>query len=240
MIILPAIDILKGECVRLNQGLFGTSEKVADSWLKTALSFKNAGAKWLHMVDLDGSLKGERVNSSIFTGAAINTRLKIQLGGGIRTMDDIFYYLSHGISRVVLGSAALYQPSLVQKAIKEYGSRIAVSIDAEKGLVKTSGWTKESGCDYIETAKRMEDMGVEIIIYTDIAKDGMLSGPNLEHLSRLKGSVSSKIIASGGIRDLADIRELCKLELYGAICGKSLYSGSLDLKQAISTVEQAG
>ncbi len=240
MIILPAIDIYEGQCVRLTQGVFESSERVADSWLETALSFEEAGAEWIHMVDLDGALKGKRVNSSIFTSVAEKTGLKVEVGGGIRTMEDVSYYLDRGISRVILGSIAIDNPALVETAVKEYGNRIAVGIDAKNGLVKTSGWIAESGAGYVETARRMEAMGVETIIYTDISRDGALSGPNLEHLQCLKNSVSSKIIASGGIRNAEDIKALCRIGMHGAICGKSIYQGSLNLQEAIDLTGRFG
>ncbi|NLT48078.1 MAG: 1-(5-phosphoribosyl)-5-[(5-phosphoribosylamino)methylideneamino]imidazole-4-carboxamide isomerase [Clostridiales bacterium] len=238
MIILPAIDIYRGECVRLTQGAFHTSERVADSWLETAASFEEAGAKWIHMVDLDGAISGERVNSHIFIEVAKKTGLKVELGGGIRTMEDISYYLEQGISRVVLGSAAIDDPSLVEAAVKKYCGRIAVAIDAMNGMVKTSGWVSESGSHYIEIAKKMEASGAEVIIYTDIAKDGTLNGPSISHLESLKNAVSSKIIASGGIRNSEDIRALCQLGLYGSICGKSIYQGSLDLRETLSICKE--
>ena len=241
MIILPAIDIYKGECVRLTQGAFDSTKRVADSWMETAKSFEEAGAQWIHMVDLDGALSGRRVNSHIFNEVAEKTGLKVELGGGIRTMDDISYYLDRNISRVILGSAAIDNPSLVEAAVKKYGGeKIAVGIDAKDGMVKTSGWVSESKSGYIETAKQMEALGVEVIIYTDIARDGTLTGPNLGHLESLKNAISSKIIASGGIRNSEDIRSLCQLELYGAICGKSIYQCSLDLEDALEICQGEG
>lgn len=239
MILLPAIDIYKGECVRLTQGVFESSKRVADSWLETAKSFEEAGAEWIHMVDLDGAMAGKRVNSHIFIQVAKKTGLKIQVGGGIRTMEDVSYYLDRGISRVILGSVAVKNPFLVEAAVTKYGAKIAVGIDAKDGIVKTSGWLAESKSDYIETSKRMTDMGVETIIYTDIARDGALSGPNMKHLEALKNAVPSKIIASGGIRDIADIQALYRMGLYGAICGKSIYQGSLDLRSALEFIAKA-
>ncbi len=237
MILLPAIDIYEGQCVRLVQGDFNRSQQVADSWLETAISFRDAGALWIHMVDLNGALQGERRNSDIFIQTAEKTGLNVELGGGIRTMQDISFYLDRGIRRVVLGSAAVDNPSLVAAAVKKYGDKIAVGIDAMDGIVKTSGWTKKSKNGYIDTAKQMEDLGVELIIYTDINRDGTLTGPNLDHLERLMEAVSSKIIASGGIRHMEDILALNCSGVYGAICGKSIYSGNLDLKEAIAAVD---
>ncbi|GAB1475282.1 1-(5-phosphoribosyl)-5-[(5-phosphoribosylamino)me thylideneamino]imidazole-4-carboxamide isomerase [Bacillota bacterium] len=238
MIILPAIDILKGECVRLTQGIFDTSERVAESWIETARAFREEGAEWVHMVDLDGAREGGPVNSNIFIDVAEKTGLKVELGGGIRTLSDMEYYLDKGISRIVLGSVAVDKPELVREAVNKYGDKIAVGIDAKKGLVKTAGWIKESRSNYIETAKRMEQSGVEVIIYTDIGRDGMLSGPNLVHLEELSKAVSTKIIASGGIRDTQDIADLKSLGLYGAICGKSIYHGTLKLKRALEIAKE--
>lgn len=233
MIILPAIDIYNGECVRLTEGVFDTTEKVADSWAEAAKKFESDGASWIHMVDLNGALEGKPVNSSIFIEIAEKNQLKLQLGGGVRSMDHIDFYLNNGISRIILGSIAIEDPLIVKEAVLKYGSRIAVGIDAKDGNVKTSGWIKGSGFNFIETAKKMESLGVEVIIYTDISKDGTMLGPNLDQLDQLSGAISCKIIASGGIRNLADIKALKDRNLYGAICGKSIYQGSIDLKEAV-------
>jgi phosphoribosylformimino-5-aminoimidazole carboxamide ribotide isomerase len=233
MIIFPAIDIIGGKPVRLFKGDFATAEQVADDALATAKTFVNAGAKWVHMVDLDGSLQKKRVNTSTFVAVANQTSLKVEIGGGIRTMQDIDYYANNNISRVILGSVALKNPSLVEQAVREFGSLIAVGIDAKNGFVATEGWTQGSDTYYIDLAKQMEQMGVETIIYTDISKDGTLSGPNVEQLSKLNNSVSCNITASGGVTNIDDIKNLLNENMYGAICGKSIYKGTLDLKQAI-------
>lgn len=233
MIILPAIDIKNGQCVRLTKGDFATTEKVAEDPVKTAQSFQNSGAAWLHMVDLDGAVAGSLVNRDIFTRVAAATGLQVEIGGGIRNMESIDFYLENGISRVIIGSAALSDPQMTKAAIEKYGDKIAIGIDAKEGKVSVSGWLKESDVDYIEMAKRMEDLGAATIIYTDISKDGTLSGPNLEQLARINEAVRCQIIASGGIHVKEDIKRLAQLGLYGAICGKSLYKGTLDLKEAI-------
>lgn len=233
MIIFPAIDIIGGKPVRLYKGDFSTAEQVADDALETAESFVKAGAQWIHMVDLDGSLKKERVNSDTFVSVANQTPLKVEIGGGIRTMQDIDYYANHNISRVILGSVALKNPELVRDAVKEYGSLIAVGIDAKHGFVATEGWTEGSDTHFIDLAKQMEQIGVETIIYTDISKDGTLSGPNVEQLVELNNAVSCNITASGGVTDINDIKTLRDNNLYGAICGKSIYQGTLNLKEAI-------
>lgn len=234
MIILPAIDILGGKCVRLTKGEYGTAEQVAADPIETALSFVRDGAQYIHMVDLDGAKEGSRVNSDIYTEVAKSVPVPIEVGGGIRDMDTVEYYLKKGIDRVIIGSAALKNPALVRDAVKEYGGEhIAVGIDALNGMVKTAGWLEESNVNYIELAREMEKMGVRYVIFTDISKDGTLTGPNLEQLSALSAAVSMNIIASGGIRDIGNIRDLAAMKLYGAICGKSIYSGSLSLREAV-------
>lgn len=233
MIIFPAIDIIAGKPVRLFKGDFATAEQVADDALKTALDFQNAGAEWIHMVDLDGSLKKERVNSETFIRVANETSLKVELGGGIRTMNDIDFYANKGIRRIVLGSVAVKNPELVKESVREFGDLIAVGIDAKNGYVATEGWTESSNIYFTELAKRMEDFGVKTIIYTDISKDGTLAGPNIEQLVEINNAVSCNITASGGVTNIDDIIALKNENLYGAICGKSIYTGSLELKQAI-------
>lgn len=234
MIILPAIDIQDRQCVRLVKGNFDTAHVVAGDPLETAASFRKAGAEWIHMVDLDGARTGNRVNADIFLGIAAQSGLKVELGGGIRDMATLEYYLSGGISRCVLGSAALKNPDFVREAVKLYGDRIAVGIDAVDGWVAAEGWLEVSRVSYLDLARQMEDIGVRTLIFTDISKDGTLSGPSLEPLERLDQAVSCSVIASGGIRELGDIETLHQRRLYGTICGKSLYSGTLDLAQAIA------
>lgn len=233
MIILPAVDIMGGKPVRLYKGNFSTAGQVAENALDTAKEFESAGAEWIHMVDLDGSLQKKRVNTDIFLSVAENTSLKVELGGGIRTMQDIEFYLSGGISRVILGSVALKDPQLVKEAAGEFGNKIAVGIDAKNGYAAAEGWTQTSDIYFTELAKKMEQFGVETIIFTDISKDGTLSGPNLAQLEEIDHAVSCNIIASGGITNIEDIKALKSLSLYGVICGKSIYSGTLDLKEAL-------
>ena len=234
MIILPAIDILGGKCVRLTKGEYGTAEQVAADPIETALSFVRDGAQYIHMVDLDGAKEGSRINSDIYTEVAKNVPVPIEVGGGIRDMDTVEYYINKGIDRVIIGSAALKNPELVRLAVKEYGGeRIAVGIDALGGMVKTAGWLEESDVNYIDLALEMEKIGVKYVIFTDISKDGTLSGPNLEQLSALSEATRMNVIASGGIRDITNIRDLAAMKLYGAICGKSIYSGSLSLCEAV-------
>lgn len=233
MIILPAIDLKDGACVRLVRGEFGTAGKVAEDAVQTALSFTRAGAKWMHMVDLDGARTGDRPNRELILAVARSADICIELGGGIRDMASVEDYLSHGIARVILGSAAMRDPDFLRRAVSRYGARIAVGIDSRRGYVSTEGWLNTSRVSYLEFAKRMESVGVRQIIFTDIDCDGTLGGPNVEQLAALQAAVSCRVVASGGIRDIDHIAKLKKMGLFGAICGKSIYSGTLDLKRAI-------
>ncbi len=232
--ILPAIDIKDGTCVRLLKGDFATAEKVAEDPLETAKRFEESGAEWLHMVDLDGAKDAVPRNRDIFVQIAARTALRVEVGGGIRTMETVDYYLQNGIERVILGSAAVKDPAFVREAVQKYGPRVAVGIDAKNGFVAAEGWLDTSEVDYLDLAREMEKIGVQYLIFTDISKDGTLSGPNLAQLKTLSEAVSCEIIASGGICDIGDIRAVKELGVYGAICGKSLYKGTLDLREAIA------
>lgn len=233
MIILPAIDILGGKCVRLFKGEYGTARQVASSAEETVKSFEQAGAGYIHMVDLDGAKEGTTVNRDLFARLAKLTSVPIELGGGIRNMETVDMYLSIGISRVILGSAALRDREFLKRAVDKYGEKIAVGIDAKGGKVSVSGWLEDSDKDYIEFAKEMESEGIKNIIFTDISKDGTLAGPNLEQLGALSKSVGCDITASGGVHNIDDIRNLCDMNLYGAIAGRAIYDGTLDLKEAV-------
>lgn len=233
MVILPAIDIKDGNCVRLFKGDYNTVQKVADSYMDTARSFEKAGAEWVHMVDLDGAKDASQQNKNIFIDVAKNTKLKVEVGGGIRSLETVEMYLSQGISRVIIGSAAVKNPEFVKQAVKEYGDRIAVGIDAKNGYVATEGWLETSDVLFTVLAKEMSRIGVKYIIFTDISKDGTLSGVNAEQLEQINTSCSAEIIASGGVHTIEDIKICKQLKLYGTICGKSIYSGSLDLAEAI-------
>jgi len=235
LIIYPAIDLKDGKPVRLTRGDFATTEQVAAEALETALSFEKAGATHLHMVDLDGALAGFPVNDSIVRSVAQNTRLFIQIGGGVRTDETIEHYLGAiGASRVILGSVALRDPEFAKAMIKKYGGRIAIGIDAKGGKVSGSGWLDDSDTDFVELAKAMSAAGAKTIIYTDIARDGTLAGPDLAGLKTLNEAVPADVVASGGIATLEDIKALAALGLAGAICGKSIYKGTLSLTDALS------
>ena len=237
MLIFPAIDIKNGTCVRLYQGEMSTAEQVANSALEAAGAFKAAGASWVHMVDLDGAVEGVRKNTGIFLEVVQESGLKVEVGGGIRTMTDIAFYLENGISRVILGSIALRDALLVRQAVAEFGGQIAVGIDARAGMGAAEGWVETSAVSDVELAKRMEDAGVQCLICTDIARDGMLSGPNLGQLTRIQRAVKCDIVASGGVTNLSDIAALRDCGLYGAICGRSIYKGTLSLREAIQIAD---
>ncbi|MBQ2676404.1 MAG: 1-(5-phosphoribosyl)-5-[Clostridia bacterium] len=233
MIILPAIDIKDGNCVRLVKGDFDTVHKVAEDAHKTATDFKLAGSMWLHTVDLDGAKDKTPKNSELILALAKTSGLKVEVGGGIRNMDTVKMYLEQGVSRVILGSAAIENPDFVKSACEKYGDKIAVGIDAKDGFAAANGWLDTSKVGYIDLAKSMEQLGVKTIIYTDISKDGTLTGPNLEQLDNINRAVSCNIIASGGIANITDIKNLIDINMYGAICGKSIYKGTLNLAETI-------
>lgn len=238
MIILPAIDIKDGKCVRLYKGDYNTVEQVAEDPIETALSFQNIGAEYLHMVDLDGAKDATLANKDVFIEVAKSTRLKIELGGGIRDEKSAIYYLDYGIDRVILGSLAIKNPTLLKELVRDYGDRIVVGIDAMNGVVKTDGWIGESDVNFITLAKEMQGIGVKNIVFTDISRDGTLEGPNLQALEEINNAVSCNIIASGGVSNIDDIHALKRIGVYGAICGKSIYKGTLNLKEALSVAKQ--
>lgn len=233
MIIFPAIDIMDGKPVRLLRGDFDTAEQVAEDVLTTAKQFARVGCTWVHMVDLDGSLQKKPVNADPILQVVEHTPLKVEVGGGIRTMEDIAFYLDRGVDRVILGSVALKNPELVQQAVDAYGDKIAVGIDAKQGMVATEGWTEDSKMDFIDLAKAMEKMGVATIIYTDIGRDGTLSGPDVQGLDRLNKVVGCNVIASGGVTTITDILVMKDKKMYGTICGKCIYKKTLDLREAV-------
>lgn len=238
MIILPAIDIKDGNCVRLFKGDYATVEKVCESPYLAAQRFSEAGAQWLHMVDLDGAKDAKLTNADLIIDVAKQSGMKVEVGGGIRDMKAVEYYLSRGIDKVILGSAAVKNPDFVIEAVKAFGDRIVVGIDAKNGMVCAEGWIDESEINYIELAKRMEQIGVSQIVFTDIDQDGTLAGPNLKQLDNLSHEVTCNIVASGGVSVLKDIINLAQLNVYGAICGKAIYTGNLDLKQAIEVTSK--
>ncbi|MBC2074658.1 1-(5-phosphoribosyl)-5-[(5-phosphoribosylamino)methylideneamino]imidazole-4-carboxamide isomerase [Listeria marthii] len=237
MQIFPAIDLKNGQCVRLFQGDFSKTTVVNEDPIAQAKAFATDGATYLHIVDLDGALEGRPVNLEIIQKMQTAAKIPVQVGGGIRSMAQVDYYLESGIDRVIIGSAALTDPDFLRAAVQKYGSKIAAGIDAKNGFVATSGWLDVSQVSYLDLAKRMEDMHVETIIYTDISRDGTLTGPNLEQMAALQKHVSINLIASGGVSSRADLEALAELGLYGAIAGKALYNGNISMSD-VTEVEQ--
>lgn len=240
MILLPAIDLHEGQCVRLLRGDYDTAQVVAADPVETARAFEEQGAGWLHVVDLDGAKEGAPKNAELIARVVERTGLQVEVGGGIRNMATVDRYLELGAARVILGSAALRDPQFVAEAVKRYGKRVAVGIDALGGKVAAEGWLEQSQVDYLELARRMEDLGVQYLICTDISQDGTLAGPNLTMLDQLNQAVSCHVVASGGVSSLLDIVNLYDLGLYGAIAGKALYTGALDLRAAIAACRRIG
>lgn len=234
MLIIPAIDLKDGQVVRLKKGDFNTVQQVADDPVATAKAFYEAGARYLHVVDLDGSKDGVRKNSELVKAVA-QLGMKTELGGGIRSMKDLEEVFALGIWRAIIGSAAVSDPDFVKQALEKYGpDRIVVGVDAKDGLVRTAGWVQESGENYLDFARRMEELGVEHIIFTDIDTDGMQSGPSFARLQFLRDKVGCSITAAGGVSSNADIQALKRMGVEAIIVGKSWYTGALDLKQAIA------
>ena len=233
MIIEPAIDLKDGKVVRLLKGDFDTVHQVAQDPVETARAFAAAGAKYIHMVDLDGAKSGERVNSAIVRSVTEQTGMRIELGGGIRSMADLEAVFDMGVWRAVIGSAAVTDPDFVREAVARYGDRIAVGVDTQDGKVKTAGWIEDSGLDYIAFSQSMERLGVKTLIFTDIETDGALSGPSYARLEQLQQAVNCQIVASGGVSNNQDIERLAAMGLYGAIIGKAYYAGTIDLAQAV-------
>ncbi|OCN03826.1 1-(5-phosphoribosyl)-5-[(5-phosphoribosylamino)methylideneamino]imidazole-4-carboxamide isomerase [Erysipelotrichaceae bacterium MTC7] len=234
MIILPAIDILKGKPVRLYKGDYNQVENVEGTILELAKMFENVGADYLHLVDLDGAKDGKLINAEAIVQVANELTIPVEIGGGIRDMQAIDYYLNHGVSRVILGTVALENPAFLQEAIDAYGDQIAVGVDFKDGYVYGRGWLEASNEQYLDFCKKLETMGVKTIIVTDISKDGTLSGINATMYQELQDHVDMQIIASGGIKDIADIKALATIDgFYGAITGKAMYHKTLDLQEAI-------
>ena len=238
MIIIPAIDIIDGKPVRLYQGDYNKKEIVAKDVLDTSKKFEYLGAQWIHLVDLDGAKKGELVNLNVIIEIAQTLSIPVEVGGGIRTFEDIKYLIDNGVSRVILGTSAMEDEKLLNKALREYGEKIAVGIDCKDGYVCGRGWLQKSSIHYIEFAKRLEKLEVKNIIVTDISKDGTLEGPNIEMLNELKKEVCMDITASGGIRDVSNIKALKEIDVYGAITGKAIYAKTLSLEEAIKVTRE--
>ena len=242
MVIFPAIDIRGGKCVRLFKGDFAQETVFSDKPEEMAAKWEAQGGKFLHLVDLDGALAGKSVNLDVVKTIVDTVRIPVELGGGIRTMENIDEVLALGVQRVILGSVAVKNPALVKEACQKYGDRVVVGIDAKDGIEAVDGWGVSGDVEVTVLAKEMAKAGVKTIIYTDISRDGTLSGVNVEATARLARESGVKIVASGGVKSLDDIETLLPYEkdgIEGVIVGKSIYTGSLDLQEAIALVESA-
>lgn len=233
MRIYPTIDIIGGECVRLRKGDYSQKTVFSQSPVETAKEWERLGGEFIHVVDLDGARSGGTPNFELISKIAAAVSAKVEVGGGVRDMDCVDKYLSAGIERVILGTSALRDPDFVRRAVLKHGGRIAVGIDAKDGKVAVSGWEDVSGTDALEFAAQMEKIGVRTIIYTDIATDGMLKGPNLEAMRCMASAVGIDVVASGGVTTVEDVAALKETGVEGAIIGRALYTGNIDLKTAI-------
>jgi len=237
MIILPAIDLLGGEVVRLRQGKYDDVDAFAVTPLEQARMYGEVGAEWIHVVDLDAAKSGIPTNHEIIKSIASSTSLKVETGGGIRTMETLQKWIEeYGVSRAVLGTAAIKDPEFTRSAVEKYGDKIAIGIDAKDGDVAISGWTSGSGINAIDFAQKMEAIGVKTIIYTDISKDGMMKGPAVESTKEMVEKTGIDIIASGGISSDEDIDKIKTTGCAGVIVGRAIYEGKVDLKKCFQNV----
>ena len=232
MQILPAIDLRAGKCVNLIQGIASQETVFSDAPVEMAQRWQAEGAEYLHLVDLDGAFQGESANLHIVSEIVSALDIPVQLGGGIRSMEQLEAVLALGVDRAILGTVALKQPDLVKQACAEYGKRIAVGIDAKDGMVATEGWLEVSEKSAVEFAQEMTD--VQTFIYTDIKSDGMLKGPNVDATADIIDAVPANVIASGGVTSLTDVTALKQIGACGAIIGRALYTGDLALRDAIA------
>ncbi|OGP56928.1 MAG: 1-(5-phosphoribosyl)-5-[(5-phosphoribosylamino)methylideneamino]imidazole-4-carboxamide isomerase [Deltaproteobacteria bacterium RBG_13_61_14] len=241
MIVIPAIDLKSGQVVRLEQGRLDRDKVYSSDPAATAKKFAEAGAELIHVVDLDGAFQKKPVNSAAVDAILKATAVPIEVGGGIRDLETISFYLERGVSRVILGTAAHRHPELVRQACGKFPGRVVVGIDAREGKAAVEGWAETTAVPAEELARRYQGLGVRAIIFTDIARDGMLTGPAVESTRRLMRAVKIPVIASGGVKDIADIRELLPLArkgLEGVITGRAVYEGTLDLAEAIALSKQ--
>lgn len=233
MRIYPAIDIIDGACVRLVQGDYSKKTEFASDPCEVAERWQVEGGEFIHIVDLDGAKSGKMPNFDLIVKIAKKLEIPIEIGGGIRNMECVEKYLECGVRRVIIGTSALSDPDFVKKAVERYGERIAVGIDAKDGMVAVNGWEEVSGTSATELAKKMEDIGVRTIIYTDIATDGMLNGPNFDAMQEMVKAVPVDVVASGGVSSAEDIAKLKGTGVSGVIVGKALYTNVVSLRDAI-------
>ncbi len=233
MKLFPAIDLYDGKAVRLYKGDYGNMTVYSENPIEIARDFENKGAKYIHIVDLEGAKDGTTPNISIVRQIANETRLFCEVGGGIRDIETVEAYLSSGIDRVILGTAAVKNPEFLEQAVKKYGEKIAVGVDIKDGFVAINGWLEKSEYTCFEFCEKMQSLGVKTLICTDVSKDGAMKGTNRELYRQLSERFSIDITASGGVSDLNDIKALRQLDIYGAIIGKAYYIGAIDLKEAL-------
>lgn len=239
MRIYPAIDLKEGKCVRLIQGDYEAVTIYGEDPLAVAKKWETEGASYLHLVDLDGAKAGRGINSEIIIQIAQTIKIPVQVGGGIRTLEQIRYYLENGVARVILGSIVLEQPFIVEKALDIWGSeRIIVGIDAKAGKVAINGWLQVTSCVAIALGKQLKEKGIKKIVYTDIAKDGMLQGPNQLETKQMLEMTGLEVIASGGVATLEQLEALSKIGVEGVIIGKALYTGAIPLETAVKRFER--
>ncbi|MDV7270229.1 1-(5-phosphoribosyl)-5-[(5-phosphoribosylamino)methylideneamino]imidazole-4-carboxamide isomerase [Thioclava sp. A2] len=237
MILYPAIDLKDGQCVRLLHGEMDKATVFGDDPAAQAAKFEAAGCEWVHLVDLNGAFAGEPVNAAAVEAILARIKVPAQLGGGIRNMDTIERWISKGLSRVILGTVAVENPDLVREAAREFPGKVAVGIDARGGRVATKGWAEETDVLVTDLAKSFEDAGVSAIIYTDIMRDGAMTGPNIEATEALARAVEIPVIASGGVSSLPDLIALRDTGVIsGAISGRAIYDGALDLQAALAAL----
>jgi phosphoribosylformimino-5-aminoimidazole carboxamide ribotide isomerase len=235
MLLIPAIDLKDGQCVRLKQGDMDQTTVFGEDPAAVARSWVNKGARRVHLVDLNGAFAGKPKNEQAIRKILkeVGSEVDVQLGGGIRDLDTIERYLDAGLRYVIIGTAAVKNPGFLQDACTAFGGHIIVGLDAKDGKVATDGWSKLTGHEVVDLAKKFEDYGVESVIYTDIGRDGMLTGINIEATVKLAQALSIPVIASGGLHNIEDIRKLCDVEsegVEGVICGRSIYTGDLDFE----------
>ncbi|QHV42150.1 1-(5-phosphoribosyl)-5-[(5-phosphoribosylamino)methylideneamino]imidazole-4-carboxamide isomerase [Bacillus cereus] len=237
MEIFPAIDLKEGRCVRLYQGEFSKETVMNEDPVAQAIIFEKLGAEILHIVDLDGAIAGESLNLPVIEKICKAVRIPVQVGGGIRSLVTVEKLLSAGVEKAILGTAALYDNSFLEEAVRLYKEKIIVGIDAKNGFVATRGWLDLSEISYVSLAKQMESLGVQTIVFTDISKDGTLTGPNFEQLAILQKSVGIRLIASGGVASIQDVKKLNDMNIYGVIIGKALYEKTIDLEEVLQVTK---
>ncbi|PGU03507.1 MULTISPECIES: 1-(5-phosphoribosyl)-5-[(5-phosphoribosylamino)methylideneamino]imidazole-4-carboxamide isomerase [Bacillus cereus group] len=237
MEIFPAIDLKEGRCVRLYQGEFSKETVMNEDPVAQAIIFEKLGAKMLHIVDLDGAIAGESLNLSVIERICRAIRIPVQVGGGVRSLAAVEKLLVVGVDKVILGTAALYDKSFLEEAIRLYEEKIIVGIDAKNGFVATRGWLDVSEISYIDLAKQMKNLGVQTLVFTDISKDGTLAGPNFEQLESLQNSVDIRLIASGGVASIQDVKKLNDMNIHGVIIGKALYEKTIDLEEVLQVTK---